>query len=324
MLNNMHICIFLVKEVLMTCQEKMIELLLMLAPNEGYTLSILDGIKFMRANRYMPRMPVLYEPSIVVVVQGKKFGYLGEQVFRYDPQQFLVLSLPLPFESETIGTIKEPMLAVSIRINLAVAAELVLSLESGTSIPDMPQLGMVSTGMDEKLSNAVMRLLESLTSQEESQIMGASIMREIYYRVLTGSQGATIREALMHHRHFSKIGKALKRIHSDFAGDIDVSALAEEANMSVPAFHSHFKALTATSPMQYLKTTRLHKARLHMLQDGMSASTASKKVGYESISQFSREFKRFFGRTPMDEVTEMKQSLIAMPSEHSAKYITVN
>ena len=304
--------------------QSIIKLLLKLAPNEGYTLSILDGVKLMRSNRYMQRMPVFYEPCIVVVLQGKKVGYLGDQVFHYDPQQFLVLSLPLPFESETIGTVEEPMLAVSIRINLSVVAELILSIDSTNTSFRLPQLGMVSTAMDNKLSDAVMRLLEILPSQQECQQLGASIMREIYYRVLTGTQGSAIRQALMHQSHFSKIGKALKRIHSDFAGDLDVTLLAGEANMSVAAFHANFKALTATSPMQYLKTTRLHKARLHMLQDDMSASTASRKVGYESISQFSREFKRFFGRTPMDEVAEMKTSLIEMPAEMSPKYITVN
>jgi len=249
---------------------------------------------------------------------------LGNQVFQYDPQQFLVLSLPLPFESETIGTSEEPMLAVSIRINLTVAAELVLSLDSNNLQSGLPQLGIVSTALDDKLSDAVLRLLEVLGSHEESEILGESIMREIYYRVLRGQQGSAIREALMHQSHFSKIGKSLKRIHSDFASGLDVSILAKDANMSVAAFHSNFKALTATSPMQYLKTIRLHKARLHMLQDGMSASTASRKVGYESISQFSREFKRFFGRTPMNEVVEMKYSLIEIPSESPAKYVTVN
>lgn len=308
----------------MSRQQSMIDLLLKLAPNEGYTLSILNGVKLMRANRYMPRMPVLYEPSIVVVLQGKKIGYLGDQVFQYDPQQFLVLSLPLPFESETFGAAEEPMLAISIRIDLAVVAELVLSLDANNSQSGLPQLSMVSTAMDDQLSDAVLRLLQVLTSRQESEILGTSIMREIYYRVLTGQQGSAIREALTHQSHFSKIGKALKRIHTDFASELDVSILAEYANMSVAAFHANFKALTGTSPMQYLKTTRLHKARLHMLQDSMSASTASRKVGYESISQFSREFKRLFGRTPMSEVAEMKHSLIEMPPENSAKYITVN
>jgi AraC-like DNA-binding protein len=305
-------------------QAAMIDRLLTLAPKEGYTLSRLDGVKFMRANRYMPRMPVLYEPCIVVVLQGKKLGYLGDQVFHYDPQQFLVLSLPLPFESETIGTIEEPMLAIAIRLDLAVVAELVLSLESTAPPPAMPQLGMVSTAMDAKLSDAVMRLISVLCSPLESAVIGAGIMREIYFRVLTGPQGAAIHAALLQQSQFSKIGKALKRIHSDFSGDLDVGTLAAEAGMSVAAFHANFRALTATSPMQYLKTTRLHKARLHMLQDGMSATTAATQVGYESVSQFSREFKRFFGRTPIQEVSEMRQSLITMPAENTASYVTVH
>lgn len=302
----------------------MIDRLLKLAPREGYTLSILDGVKFMRANRYMPRMPVLYEPCIVIVLQGKKLGYLGDQLFQYDPQQFLVLSLPLPFESETLGTAEEPMLAVAIRIDLSVVAELVLSLEASEAPPTCPQLGMVSTPMDAKLSDAVMRLITVLSSPLESAVMGAAIKREIFFRVLTSSQGPAIRAALLQQSQFSKIGKALKLIHSDFSADLNINVLATEAGMSVAAFHANFKALTATSPMQYLKTTRLHKARLHMLQDGMSATTAAAQVGYESISQFGREFKRFFGRTPRQEVAEMKQSLITMPAENTARYVTVH
>lgn len=296
----------------MSTHTDMIDRLLKLAPKEGYSLSILDGVKFMRANRYMPRMPVLYEPCIVIVLQGKKLSYLGNQVFQYDPQQFLVLSLPLPFESESIGTVEEPMLAIAIHIDLAVVAELVLSLDNTVALDTAPQLGMVSTPMDQNLSDVVMRLITVLSSPLESAIIGPAIKREIYFRVLTGSQGSAISATLLQQSHFSKIGKALNLIHSDIAADLNISALATEAGMSVAAFHASFKALTATSPMQYLKTTRLHKARLNMLQDGMSATTAATQVGYESVSQFGREFKRFFGRTPGQEIMEIKQSLITM------------
>lgn len=294
----------------------MIARLLKLAPKEGYTLSRLDGVKFMRANRTMPRMPVLYEPCIAVVLQGQKLVYLGDQVFQYDPQQFLVLSLPLPFASESIGSAAEPMLGVWIRIDLAVVAELVLSLETPAAVAATPKLAMLSTAMDEKLSDAVMRLIAILSSPLESAVMGPAILREIYFRVLTSTQGTAIRAALLQQSQFSKIGKAIKLIQSNFCGELNISALATEAGMSVAAFHANFKALTATSPMQYLKTTRLHNARLHMLQDGMSATTAATQVGYESVSQFSREFKRFFGRTPIQEVTEMRQSLITLPAEN--------
>jgi AraC-like DNA-binding protein len=304
-------------------QERMIRLLGRLAPSEGYTLSALDGVKFMRSNRSLPRTPVLYEPSIVIVCQGRKRGFLAGQVYTYDAQQFLVLSVPLPFESETEASEEVPMLAVAVRINLPTAAELVLALdEAGGHAHESPK-GIFSTALDEKLSDAVLRLLEALASPLEANILGPSIVREIYLRVLTGEQGGAIRAALTHQSHFGKIGKALRRIHAEYHGDLNVGLLADEAGMSVPAFHASFKAVTSTSPIQYLKTTRLHKARLLMVQDGVSASVASARVGYESASQFSREFKRFFGRSPIEEAAQMKNALVVMPAEDTSRYVTV-
>lgn len=304
-------------------QQRMVDLLGTLAPAEGQTLSTLDGIKFMRANKSLPRTQVLYEPGIVVVCQGRKRGFLGDQMFTYDSQQFLVLSVPLPFESETIASPEEPLLAVSIRINLAVAAELVLSLDESQHHVATTPVSMCSTPLDDKLSDAVLRLLEALTSPIDSQILGPAIMREIYFRVLTGEQGPAIRAALTHQSQFGKISKALRRIHSNYADGLDVDTLATEAGMSVAAFHANFKGVTTTSPMQYLKTTRLHKARLLMIQDGLSAATAAGRVGYESTSQFSREFKRFFGRTPVEEANQMRSLLVEMPAESSSRYVTV-
>ena len=304
-------------------QQRIIELMGKLAPTEGHTLCALDGVKFMRSNKSMPRTQAFYEPSIVIVCQGRKRIFLGGQSFVYDPQQFLVLSVPLPFESETIASPEHPLLAVSIRINLAVAAELALSLDESQHHVATAPVGICSTPLDDKLSDAVLRLLDALTSATDTFILGPAIMREIYFRVLTGVQGPAIRAALTHHSHFGKISKALRRIHADYAGGLDVDTLATEAGMSVAAFHANFKDVTTTSPMQYLKTTRLHKARLLMIQDGLSAATAAGRVGYESTSQFSREFKRFFGRTPVEEATQMKSLLIEIPAEKNSRYVTV-
>jgi AraC-like DNA-binding protein len=288
-------------------KQRMAELIDVLAPAEGYTLSVMDEVKLMRSNRSLPRTPVLYEPCIVVVCQGRKRGYFADQVYRYDEQQFLVLSVPLPFESETEASEAEPMLAMSIRIDLAIAAELALSLDPAEAAAGgMPQ-GIYSTPLDDKLGDAVVRLLEILTSPTDARILGPGALREIYYRVLTGEQGAAVRAALTQQSQFGRIGRALRLIHSQYDGDLDVETLASAANMSVAAFHAGFKAVTGTSPIQYLKTTRLHKARLLMVQEGASASYASGRVGYESPSQFSREFKRLFGRSPIDEANFMKE-----------------
>jgi AraC-like DNA-binding protein len=181
---------------------------------------------------------------------------------------------------------------------------------------------MMASKLDDALGDAVMRLLQALTSPVETRLLGPGILREILFRVLTGEQGGALRAGLAHQTQFAKIGKALRRIHADYHRPIDVATLAREAGMSQAAFHAGFKAVTLTSPIQYLKTTRLHKARLLMVQDGLTAATACGRVGYESTSQFSREFKRFFGRTPVEEAREMRSLLAQAPGARPSPYVS--
>ncbi|SPV17264.1 AraC family transcriptional regulator [Burkholderia cepacia] len=288
-------------------QRRMVELHTRLAPNEGDTLAALDGVRLIRVSRPGPRMPVLYEPSIIVVCQGRKLGYLGDRSFVYDAQQYLVLSVPLPFECETFASAEEPFLAISIRVDLAVIAELAILLDETLGAAASEPLGVYSTPLDAPLADAVVRLLEVLASPHDTRVLGPAIMREIAYRVLTGAQGDAIRAALVQQHHFGRIAKALRRIHAELRADLDVETLAREAGMSLAVFHAHFKHVTATSPMQYVKAARLHQARLMMVQDGVGAGTAAARVGYASASQFSREFKRLFGRSPGDEVRWMRE-----------------
>ncbi|MBV8627089.1 MAG: AraC family transcriptional regulator [Paraburkholderia sp.] len=286
----------------------MVELLGTLAPAEGYTRACLEGVGFMRANRPIPRMPVMYEPCIVIVAQGRKRGYLGDEVFVYDAQQFLVLSVPLPFESETEASEEEPLLAIKIRVDLTTVAELLMALNDTRGTTRSEPKGIYSTALDQPLSDAVLRLLEALVSPLDASILGPSIVREIFYRVLKSEQGDALRAALTHQHHFGRIAKALRLIHADYRGDLDVDTLAREAGMSLAVFHAQFKLVTSTSPMQYVKATRLHHARLMMVQDGLSAGAAAARVGYESASQFSREFKRMFGSSPVEEVKRVRTS----------------
>lgn len=295
---------------------KIVERLYQLAPHEGYTQSQLDGVRFMRSNRPLSNTPVLYEPSIVIICQGRKRGYLGDDVYVYDAQQYLVLSVPLPFTSETQASPEEPMLGVAIRLEAVVIAELVTMLEETGGRTLEPPRGMLSTPLDEPLAEATLRLLNALATPAEARILAPAIAREICYRVLVGEQGGSVRSALSHYGQFGKIAKALRRIHASYADTLEVGSLANEAGMSAPAFHVHFKAVTQTSPIQYIKSTRLHHARLLMIRDGLTAAAAASRVGYESPSQFSREFKRFFGRPPAEEVRTMRASLALLPPTH--------
>lgn len=300
-------------------QARMVDLIDRLAPDEGYTQSLLDGVTLMRSNHPLVRTPALYEPSIVIVAQGRKRGFHGGNTYVYDAQHYLVLAVPLPFEIETEASPQEPMLGIALRIDPTMTAELALSVDETQPHSDVRPRTMFATPVDERFGDATVRLLEALANPGEAKLLGPAIVREITYRVLTGDQGGSLRAALTQGGHFGRIAKALRRIHSQYDRELDVATLAGEANMSVPAFHAHFKAVTATSPIQYIKAMRLHQARLLMIRNGLTAATASERVGYESSSQFSREFKRMFGRSPIEEARHLKDVLnLAPPVRHVA------
>ncbi len=290
----------------MAITDRIIALVSQMAPSEGYTASSMEGVNFMRADRPLGRIPVLYEPSIVLVCQGRKRGFLGDDVFVYDSNHYLVLSVPLPFSTETEASPTHPLLAVSIALDPLVVSELVLTVDPAEDGAIVSPRGIYSTPIGERLSSALLRLLESLMSPLECKIVAPLVLREILFLVLTGEQGEAMRASLRSTGDFHKISKALRRIQKDYAGQIDISALANECGMSVPTFHRHFKTITHTTPIQYLKSTRLHQARLLLIRRGLTAAAAATAVGYESPSQFSREFKRVFGRTPCEEASVMK------------------
>jgi AraC-like DNA-binding protein len=285
-----------------------------LAPVAGQTLSALDGVTFMRANGPTAKAPALYEPCICIAVQGRKRCFVGDTAFAFDAQHYMVLSVPLPFMSQTEATEAAPLLGLMIRIDRTLLADLLVAIE-GDDAPQASPATIMTTRLDARMEATLQRLLEALSSPVEARVLGPGLVREICYHVLMGEQGGAMRAALTSQGHFGKIARALRRIHQDYQADLNVACLASEANMSVPAFHAHFKAVTQCSPIQYVKAARLHKARLLMVRGGVTAASASVSVGYESASQFSREFKRMFGRSPVAEASFMKQTLALMPAE---------
>jgi len=292
-----------------------------LAPIEGYNLTPLPDVRLLRSNRPLSRTPVLYDPGIVIVCQGRKRGYWGDELFVYDARHYLAVAVPVPFTMETEASAEEPLLAIYLHLDFKVAAEVLLHLSEHGDSQHEPR-GMYASPMEKALEQSVLRLLEALGSPLDSRVLGPALVREIYFRVLTGAQGGSLRAALSRQGQFGKIARAIRKIHTCLGEALDVEQLAKEVNMSVPTFHAHFKDVTQTSPMQYLKSTRLHQARLLMLRNGLNVSTASMQVGYESPSQFSREFKRLFGLTPSDEVTRMQQSFALPPLPAASIYVS--
>jgi AraC-like DNA-binding protein len=288
---------------------RLVGLLSELARGEGFIPSRLPGVKFMRSTEHIPRTPVVYDQSIVIIAQGRKTGHLGGRTFIYDANNYLVLAMPMPFECETEGTTEEPMLGVAVSVTPGVVAELLMTMESSPSTHDVRPQVIQAAPLDRTLSNATVRLLECLRSADDARILGPQIVREITYRVLLGKLGGNLRALAAPQSHFGQISRALHRIHADYARTLDIASLAREAGMSSSTFHAHFKAVTSSSPLQYLKTVRLHKAQMLMVQEGANASSAALRVGYESASQFSREFKRLFGGGPAAVAGQLRKTL---------------
>ncbi|MCT8165704.1 AraC family transcriptional regulator [Pseudomonas sp. HD6421] len=304
-------------------RQRLLTLLRAQAPTEGYNLTALPDVRILRSNRALARTPVLYDPGIVIVCQGRKRGYFGSQVYLYDEQHYLAVAVPVPFTMETEACAQHPLLALYLHLDFQLAAELLVEIDQHQpSARVHPPESMMSSPMDATMQACVLRLVEALDEPLDAVILGPARVRELYYRVLTGPQGKTMRAALAMQGHFGKIGKALRCIHAHYAQALDLGHLAGEAGMSVPTFHSHFKAITRTSPMQYLKSTRLHQARLLMVRQGMTAETACYAVGYTSPSQFSREFKRLFGLTPAAEAKRMRESFALPPAFAGAQYVS--
>jgi AraC-like DNA-binding protein len=290
----------------------LISLLTELVKGSGIMKSRLPEVRLMRATENWPRFPVTYQPSIVIIAQGKKCGHLGGQEFHYDANNYLVLSLPLPFECDTEGTIDEPMLGMAVNVSPSIVAELLMEMQELPPITEPQQLAMRSYPVDAEIHDTAIRLLQCMRNDDDARVLGPSIIRELIYRVLRREKSGTLRSLAAPHSHFGQISRALNRLHAEYAKPIDIATLASEAGMSVSTFHHHFKAVTSTPPLQYLKNIRLQKARMLMASQGLTASVASREVGYESASQFSREFKRYFGNTPVVIAEELRNSMMQL------------
>lgn len=307
-------------------RKRVIALLHTLAPDEGYNLTALPGVRILRSNRPLARTPVLYDPGIVIVCQGRKRGYFGDQLYLYDEEHYLAVSVPVPFSMETEASETHPLLALYLHLDFALAAELAAQIDREGAMEQKQHVqapqSMMSTPLDDAMQISVLRFLEAMHRPLEAAVLGPSLLRELYFRVLTGAQGSSMREALAMKGQFGRIGRSLRLIHASYAQPLDVMQLAREAGMSVPGFHSHFKTITQVSPMQYVKSTRLHQARLLMIRQDLTAEAASHAVGYTSASQFSREFKRLFGLTPAAEARRMRESFAIPEAFDDAIYVS--
>lgn len=287
------------------CQQ-LTEKIKLLTLNDKNKLPV-PGIRLLYGTEPRERSPVMYEPGIIFLFSGHKTGYLNGREFHYDANEYLLLTVPLPFECETEATPDNPLAGIRINIDLLQLQNLVMDIgEDDLFCPQASADGINSVELSEDILCAAERLLDVLEHPLDAKILGKQIIRELLYQVLRGPRGGALLALVTRQTHFSQISRVIRRIETRYTENLTVDQLAAEANMSVSAFHHNFKSVTSTSPLQYLKSYRLHKARLLMLHDGMKASTAAVRVGYESASQFSREFKRYFGVTPGEDTARIR------------------
>jgi len=292
----------------MTTRARLIALLRTLATKDGLEPCALERVMFVRATYTQRKSQVFYDPVILILAQGRKIAHFGGRTIVFDADNYLVVPVPLPFECSTEASMEKPLLGVALTVDPVMVGELLLEMEDHVAVQGVVP-GLYSAAMTDDLMHSTIRLLECLRSPVETRILGRQIVRELLYRVLCGGQSAALRAIATRHSHFAQIGKVLRRMHAEYAQSLDVETLAREAGMSVSTFHANFKAVTSNSPLQYLKSVRLHRARTLMVQSGITASIAAGQVGYESASQFSREFKRFFGATPVEEAAKVRAAL---------------
>ncbi|MEW6526063.1 MAG: AraC family transcriptional regulator [Spirochaetota bacterium] len=277
---------------------RMVELLSSLVPEEGVIQNVIEGVDLFRITSSTPRTPVTYSPAIIILAQGQKKLFIGDDIVIYDPLNYLVLSVPLPMECETTASAEKPLMGVKIKVDTKTIGEILLAIDNDNhNMTSLPK-GIHSVPLDEQIINATIRLLESLHSLRDRRFLGPIIVKEIIYRVLCGEKGGALMALAYRNKHFFQIARILDKIHESYIEKLDINSLAHEAGMSISAFHDNFKKVTNMTPLQYIKNVRLHKARILMMEEGISAYSAAYHVGYESPSQFNREYKRLFGITP--------------------------
>jgi AraC-like DNA-binding protein len=291
--------------------EELIDRMTAIVPTDG-TVEAFPGFRLSRASNPTEPFQSVFPPSFCFVAQGSKRALLGEEVFRYDPEHYMIytVDLPLVFQVEEASE-ERPYLGFQLDFEPALVASVIM--ESGISIKkgEASAKAMNVSSVDADLLDAVVRLVRLVETPEERKVLAPLIIREIVYRLLIGGQGARLSHILTSSGDTRRISKAIGHLREHFDEQLRMEEIARELGMSVSGFHHHFKSVTSMSPLQFQKNLRLLEARRLMLGEDIDAASAAFRVGYQDPSHFSREYKRHFGAPPHGDIASLRSRLEA-------------
>ena len=250
----------------------------------------------------------MYEPRICLIAQGAKRVLLGDDTYVYGERHFLITSVNLPTVVQiTKASREKPCLGLILKLDQREISQLMVDSNLPLSRPQQSSRGMATGEVTLPLLTAFQRLVDLLAEPKDIPILAPIIQREIFYRLLVGDQGARLRQIASAGSQSQQIARAIDWLKDNFTRPLRIDDLATQVNMSTSTFHHHFRTLTAMSPLQYQKWLRLNEARRLMLIENQDAATVAFQVGYESPSQFSREYGRLFGAPPLRDITSLRQ-----------------
>jgi AraC-like DNA-binding protein len=280
-----------------------------LAPYDGTHRTALPSLVLTRGSEPTVCRPTVYQPCLGIVVQGRKRAVLNDEVFHYDALNYLVVSVTLPAMGQVLEASREqPFLSLRMNLDPEEIARLVLQLGNRGSSPVAADRGLFVARMDEPLLDAVLRMVKLLETPEDLDVLAPVVQREIHYRILRGDLGSRVLDLAQSEGGNHRVVRAIEWLKQHYAAPLRIEELAGVVHLSPSALHHNFKAVTAMSPLQYQKHLRLHEARRLMFADGVECATAGHRVGYESASQFSREYRRLFGAPPRSEIARLREA----------------
>lgn len=288
--------------------EELAEIIARHAPADGMHASVLPRVSLVRSCTPTQAVPAVYRPSLCLIAQGRKQVELGGRSYVYDPEKYLTVSVDLPLVGSVLEASPErPYLCLALDIDLPTLTELMLQASPEPApAPVGPALGV--SQVEPGLLDAALRLARLLDAPTDAPALAPLAEREILYRLLSGAQAPMIRHIAAAESRLAKVSRAIAWLRRNYARPFNVERLAADAGMSLSSFHSHFKAATTLSPLQYRTRVRLQEARRMMVVEGLDAASAGYTVGYESPSQFSRDYRRLYGAPPLKDAIRLRRS----------------